>query len=198
MSWKRNHSKLRDRVFKASGAKTHRGFDERVARMAKEKSITTEEALFLLANKYGVGVANDLKKLSDDSRQRVSHIVNTTFSNTTNHTRVDKQVWQFTNSPVGNLNTGHRSIVNQNNNQGVLGSELIVLLELVKNNTEISSTDKEDLQLDIQTIAAQVSKNKKDKGIISAAWKNLSRLADIEGCADAFARITLLIQSLLA
>lgn len=80
MSWKQKHQKLRERVYKASGAESLSAFDKQVTRAAKV--VTTEEALFLMAHKYNVQTSREFAKLSPGSQQRVSDRV---FQNSTNN-----------------------------------------------------------------------------------------------------------------
>lgn len=70
MSWKLKHKKLRERVYRASGAKSLSAFDKQVTRAAT--GLTTEEALFILADKYTVRTSREFAKLSPGSQQRVS------------------------------------------------------------------------------------------------------------------------------
>lgn len=70
MSWKQKQQKLRERVYKASSAKTLPAFDKQVTRAAN--GLTTEEALFVLANRYNVRTSREFEKLSPGSQQRIS------------------------------------------------------------------------------------------------------------------------------
>lgn len=70
MNWKKKHAKLRERVYKASGAKSLSAFDKQVTRAAK--GLTAEEALFVLADKCNVKTSREFANLSSGSQQRVS------------------------------------------------------------------------------------------------------------------------------
>lgn len=194
MSWKKKQAKLRERVFKASGAKSLSSFDKQVTRAAV--GLTSEEALFLLADKYKVREVRGFEKLSPESKHRVSNMIHNVTTNTTKNININKRVLQITNSQVGNLNAGDNNTINQK--IGVLADELVSLAALVNSSKNLSEDERVDFESDIQTIAAQASKTNPNNGIIKTAWKSIGALSDVEGFSQALSRLAPLIQALFS
>ncbi len=189
---------MRERVYKASGAKSISAFDKQVTRAAT--GLTTEEALFVLADKYGVQETRGFAKLSPDSQQRVSNrivqkvTVNTTH--TTKNVQIDKRTLQISNSSVQNLAFGDRLNISQN--AWEIGSALDGLVAQIDKSTTLTDDEKSDYKSDIRTIATQIGKSKPIRSIIKAAWEEVKVLATIEGFTQLIARITPLIQGFLS
>lgn len=100
MSWKKKQQKLRERVCKASGAKTLSAFDKQVTRAAN--GLTTEEALFVLADKYKVRTSREFEKLSPGSQQRISDRI---FQGSTNNTPGSRTTNPTRTNPIGRAET---------------------------------------------------------------------------------------------
>lgn len=198
MNWKQKHDKLRERVYRASGAKSISAFDKQVTRAAI--GLTTEEALFVLADKYGVQESRGFAKLQSDSQQRVSGrivqkvTVNTT--NTTKNVKIDKRSLHITNSSVQNLAFGDRNDLSQSIvNIGTILDELVAQ---INKSAKLTNDEKSDYKSDIQTIASQIGKSKPSRSIVKIAWESVKALSEIEGFAQFIARITLLIHGFIS
>jgi hypothetical protein len=193
MNWKQKHNKLRERVYRASGAKSISAFDKQVTRAAV--GLTTEEALFVLADKYGVQESRGFAKLQSDSQQRVSNrivqnvAVNTT--NTTKNVKIDKRSLHITNSSVQNLAFGDRNDLSQNIVN--IGKTLDGLVAQIDKCAKLTDDEKSDYKSDIQTIASQIGKSKPSRSIIKTAWESVKVLSEIEGFAQFIAHIASLI-----
>jgi len=198
MSWKQKYKRLRERVYKASGAKSISAFDKQVTRAAI--GLTTEEALFVLADKYGVQETRGFTKLLPDSQQRVSNrIVQKVAVNmihTTKNVKIDKRTLHISNSSVQNLAFGDRNNLSQDVVN--VGNALDALVAQIDKSTTLTEDEKSDYKSDIQTIASQIGKSKPNRPIIKAAWESVKALADIEGFAQLVSRITQLIQGFLS
>lgn len=198
MNWKQKHEGLRERVFKASGAKSISAFDKQVTRAAV--CMTPEEALYVLANKYGVRESRGFAKLPPDSQQRVSNrvvqkgVVNTV--NTTKNIKIDKRSLHISNSSVQNFAFGDRNELSQNVVN--IGDSLDALVSQIDKNRSLTEDEKNDYKSDIRTIASQIGKSKPDRSIVKAAWSSVKALADIEGFAQLVARATSLIQGFIS
>lgn len=194
MGWKQKHQKLRERVFNSSDAKTLSAFDKQVERAAK--GLTTEEALFVLADKYKVGYARDFSKLSSDSQQRVSsRIIQNVEINTTKNVKIDRRIVNLNNSIIQNLSVGDRSVVNQS--AIVLGNELEELFSAIEVSKKLTQDEKADYKSDLEALASQIGKKKPNLNIIRAAWSSIEKLATIDGFADLILKIGPLILPLL-
>lgn len=197
MSWKKKHKKLHERVFKASGAKSIGAFDKRVTRAAI--GLTAEEALFVLAEKYGVKESRGFTKLSSDSQQRVSdRIVQNTAINTMNTTKnikIDRRILSINNSPIHNLSYGDRNQISQS--VMTLDDAFSELSDKIDKSAVLTDDEKSDHKSDIQTIASQIGKSRPNRSIIKTAWESVKVLADIEGLAQLVARIAVLIQGFI-
>ncbi len=195
MNWKKKHEKLRERVFKASGAKSVSALDKQVTRAAV--GMTTEEALFVLADKYEVGVSREFAKLSPDSQQRVSSriVQKVAISNTTKNVKIDKRTLHI-NSPVHNLSFGDRNTVSQSVVK--IDDQLAALSEQIAKSKTLTDDEKNDYKSDIQTIASQIGKSKPNRSIVKAAWESVKALGDIEGFAQFIVRIAPLIQAFIS
>jgi len=75
MSWKKKFQGLYNRLRVALGNPSEIALDKRVTRAAA-MALTTEEALFVLANKKGVGFSREFTKLSKESQNRVNSTIN--------------------------------------------------------------------------------------------------------------------------
>jgi hypothetical protein len=195
MSWKQKHDKLRDRVYKASGAKSIGAFDKQVTRAAI--GLTVEEALFVLASKYGVRNSRGFAMLSSESRQRISSriVQNVAVNTTTKNVKIDKRTLHI-NSPVHNLSFGDRNTLSQNVVN--LDNNLAALIEQIDKSRSLTDDEKNDYKSDIQTVATQIGKSKPNRSIIRAAWESVKSLADVEGFFQLITRIAPLIQGFLS
>lgn len=197
MSWKQKHERLRQRVYEASGAKSISAFDKQVTRTAI--GMTTEEALFVLAEKYGVQESRGFARLSSDSQHRVSNrIVQKVAMNTTNTTKnvkIDKRTLHITNSSVQNLAFGDRNNLNQDVVN--IGSALDELVAQIDESTKLTDDEKSDYKSDIATIASQIGKSRPNRSIVKMAWESVKALADIEGFVQLVTRIAPLIHMFL-
>ena len=193
MNWKQKHERLRERVYKASGAKSLSAFDKQVTRAAV--GLTTEEALFVLADKYGVQESRGFAKLSADGQQRVSNRViqnvSVTTTNTTKNVKIDKRALHVSNSSVQNIAFGDRNNLNQE--VVYIGNALDALVGQINKSTVLTEDEKNDYKSDIQTIASQIGKSKPNRSIIGSAWESVKALAEIEGFAQFIGRVTPLI-----
>lgn len=198
MSWKQRHTNLRDRVFKKSGAKSLNAFDKQVTRAAK--GMTTEEALFVLADKYGVRDVRAFEKLPAESRQRISSQINmSTTINTTNNVHTVRHNLHFNNSNVNanNIVVGSRNKIKQNVT-GDIRNALNEFFEEIDRSDKLTDDQKNEYRSDIQTIASQTEKNQPDKTIVQRAWNGVKGLETVEGFAQFITRIAPLIQQLVS
>lgn len=195
-SWKQKHNNLRDRVYKASGAKSVEAFDKQVTRTAR--GLTSEEALFILAEKYNVGTTRDFNKLTPDSQSRISNTIQniqSTEINTTKSVKIDKRVFNVNDSVIQNLSIGDRSTVTQSVVN--LGKELDDLFKAIDSSGKLSQTEKSDYKSDVEALATQIGKRDPNKNIVRAAWKSIEGLATIDGFVSLITRVALLIVTLL-
>lgn len=197
MSWKKKHERLRERVYKASGAKSLAAFDKQVTRAAV--GLTTEEALFVLADKYGVQESRGFAKLSADGQHRVSSRVNQNVmvatTTTTKNVKIDKRSLHISNSSIQNLAFGDRNNLRQETVN--IGNALDALIGQINQSQILTEDEKNDYKSDIQTIATQIGKTKPNRSIIKTAWSSVKALADIEGFASFVGRISPLIAPLV-
>lgn len=198
MSWKKKYKKLRERVFKASGSKSVSAFDKQVTRAAI--GLTPEEALFVLADKFGVRESRGFSMLSPDSQHRVSNRIvqkvsvnNTT--NTTKNVKIDRRTLHISNSSVQNLAFGDRNNLSQDVVN--IGSALDKLVARIDKSPLLTDDEKNDYKSDVQTIASQVGKSKPNRSIIKTAWESVKALADIEGFIQLVTQIAPLIHAFL-
>ena len=195
-SWKQKHSNLRERVYKASGANSIEAFDKQVTRAAK--GLTSEEALFILAEKYNVGTTRDFNKLLPDSQSRVSNTiqnVRSTEINTTKSVKIDKRVFNVNDSVIHNLSIGDRSTVTQS--VVTLSKELDDLFREIDSSKKLSQVEKSDYKSDVEALATQIGKRDPNKNIVRAAWKSIEGVSTIDGFINLIARVAPLVITLL-
>jgi hypothetical protein len=196
MSWKQKHSGLRDRTYNASGAKSLDAFDKRVERAAK--GMTTEEALFVIAEKYRVGTSREFARLASDSQQRISNRIKNNYNteiNTTKSVKIDKRVFNIDGSTIQNLSIGDRTRVNQSVMS--LSEELEELFQAINSSQKLSKDEKADYKSDLEALATQIGKNNPNKNIILAAWESIKGLATIDGFINVIGRIAPIVATLL-
>ncbi len=181
------------RILKERTGKTPEKIRPRLSELRRKHSgLTPNAAAQLYAESHGTSI---MPKLDPEDRRSLASVQTITQVNSTKNVKIDKRTLNITNSPIHNLSFGDRSTVNQSVVN--LDASLSELFEKIEKTTRLTPEAKSDYKSDVEALASQIGKTKPNRNIISAAWKTIQGLADVQGFAQLITQLAPMIHTLL-